>query len=388
MFDFEARDSKGKQAAVRRLSSIISIGAEAQQAVIQKVLKRSIVDRLVDPQSAEVTSQSGRLYMRYEKTFTNDHVFISDNALGQMCKVTGIPKTYVNKLMASEPECVGMDESTRYDLITHLFTTHFHEGQYLDRRKQRAKFLHRLMDGHLYGFLSRNFNRKLGTKDMLRPFLERCTHHGAKPSEAHIDAVKTSIKCTLPVIFEPIDGEFVAFGATYTNSDFGVGSLEVNGSILRITSGTTTVLDSKLRKVHLGALITDEDIELSEETMEKESATHMSAVKDMVDHVFSTDELKKTLDLIRFAADHKVSWETLKAKARELLNKAELAKLEELLNGASTGVIDLPPVTTSKAGDAEANAWWAAAALGHIAVGVQDVERKVGIQELAGNLLK
>lgn len=381
MHDLEAKDSSAKKAALERLQLLVSVGEKHQATVIQRALQRTIVDRLVDPRAATMTYQLGGLLMNYPGSF----VTISNHALSQMCGVTGIPKLYVNKLMG---EFIGMKEAIRSELIVHLFNTHFHEGVYLDRKKHRAKFLHRVLDGKLHGFLSRSFNRKLGTVAMMRPFLEECSRHGAKPTQALTSELKTSIKCVLPVIFEPIAGEFVAIGATYTNSDFGSGSLEVSGSILRVSTGSTSVLQSKMKKIHLGALITDSEIELSEATMEKESSTHSSAVRDMVNYVFSPQNVEETLALVKLAAESKLRWDQVAGRAKDTLTKAELEKLETLLQQTHEGIIDLPPVTLNKAGDMEASAWWASAALGQIAAETADVEHKIAIQGLAGDLLK
>jgi hypothetical protein len=381
MYDFEARDSEGKKVAFNALKRLIGVGEKHQAEVIKHALKRIIVDRLVDPRVSVIDVQNNNLYINYREVAAT----ISNHALSQMCGVAGVPKLYINKLMT---ECAGMSASTRQGLVVHVLNTHFREGIYLDRRKQRMKFLHRTLNGELWGFLSRSFNRKLGTVAMMRPFIEECAKQQAKPMEAHSSALKTSIKCVLPVIFEPIDGEFVAFGATYTNSDFGAGSLEISGTLLRVSSGSVNVLTNKLKRVHLGAIITDSEIELSDETLEKESAAHMSAVRDKVRDVFSQESIKNAIDLVAFAHQHKISWDNLKNKANEVLSKAELAELEKLLHKSGEGIIDLPPVTTNKNGDAEANAWWAAAALGQIAASTEEVDRKLAIQGLAGELLE
>jgi hypothetical protein len=64
------------------------------------MLKRSIVDKLVDPRAASIEEHgTGVLALHYTKAYQSDKsdevVTISDNALGQMCSVAKIPKTYV-----------------------------------------------------------------------------------------------------------------------------------------------------------------------------------------------------------------------------------------------------------------------------------------------------
>jgi hypothetical protein len=381
--NLEARDSNGKQIAVDSLSKILSIGVEQQNAVIQRVLNTTIVDKLVDPRAVTMEEHDGgHLCFRYDADKT---AIISDHALGQMCSVARIPKTYVNLLTS---ECVGMSEELRKHLICYLFNNHFHYGLFVDKKGNRAKFLHRLVDDELCGFQSRNYNRKLGTKAMLRPFLEECAVHQAKPAEAYSNRLRVSLKCVLPVVFEPVDGEFVAFGATYTNSDFGAANLLVQGTLLRISSGSSSVLEGKLRKIHLGAVISENEIELSEATLEKESQTHMSAVRDMVRDVFSEGNIKRSLAMVKYSIENKVPWEKLKNMLGDVLNQSEMTSVEEMLKSTKSGIIDLPPVTSNKDGDPEANAWWASAVLGVVAARTTDTDRKAGMQELAGKLLK
>lgn len=384
MTDLEARDSQGKANALRTLGKTISVGEERQRTVIQHALKRVIVDKLAAPTQIHMNVDNDKLMLLYDNS-PSEPVVISNHALNQICGVTGIPKAYVNKLLT---ECVGMPLIFRMSLLQHIFNTHFHVGAYVDRKGKPAKFLHRLMNGELFGFLSRSYNRKLGTVAMMKPFLERCAAHGAKPTEALHGHLKTSLKCVQPIVYEPVDGEFVAFGATYTNSDFGAGGMTVSDSILRISTGTTSVIQDKLRRIHLGALITESEIELSEDTLEKESAAHIGAVKDTVNDIFSNKRIETSLELIRFAFEHKIQWERLKARAKDVLNKEELEKLNTLLGMTKEGIVDLPPVTLNSSGDPEVNAWWASAALGCISASITDVEKKVSIQELAGELLK
>ena len=69
----------------------------------------------------------------------------------------------------------------------------------------------------------RNFKRNLATAPLIKAFVEQCGTHQAGPVEATATDVKTVLKCMLPYVFEPVDGEFVAFGLTFCNSDFGAG---------------------------------------------------------------------------------------------------------------------------------------------------------------------
>jgi hypothetical protein len=386
----EAPDSAGKRLALEKLDNIINSGEQQQNDVIKKMLAVTITDKLVDPKLMLIEESSVRetyetgLELRYQQTSLNT-VTITDHALGQLCGVARVPKTYANALLEG---CVGMSVLIRKHLLCYLLNTHFQRGIFVDKKNNPTKFLHRISNGQLWGFLSRNYNRKLGTVAMLRPFLEECAIHGSKPIDARVSPLQAVLKCVQPIIYEPVPGEFIAFGATYTNSDFGAGSLLVQGVILRISSGTSAVLESRLRKIHLGAVISEEEIELSEETLRKESETHSSAVRDMVKDVFSEASIERALKMVEYSVTHKIPWNQLTNQLKDLLHQGEVTSLEELLKSTKSGIVDLPPVTVNSNGDPEANAWWAAAALGVIAARVEDVDRRASIQELAGKILK
>ena len=383
MSNHEANDSNGKKRAIDQLAKQIAVGQEAQQRVIQKAMERTIKDRLVLPRTMRVGAALDKTFISLpEDTASLD---ITNHALGQLCSMLEIPKMYVNNLLK---ECAGMEGGDRWNLLETIFSMHLERGSYLDRKKKPAKFLLRYMNDKLHAVLSRSYNRMLGTAMMMQPFLMECATAGAQPTEAFLADLKTTIKCMQPIVYEPVDGEFVAFGATYTNSDFGAGGLEVSGSILRIMSGTTTVLESKLKKIHLGGLIKESDIEMSQETMQHEARAHMSAVRDMVKEIFSEKNIDENLDLIRAAHEKGISCGVLTSKARKFLNEGELELLKQMLGKSKDGNNELPPITVNSLGDPEANAWWAAAALGQIASNIADVERKVELQEFAGDLLK
>lgn len=385
----EAAESQAKTQALSQLTRSISVGQERQNEVIKQVLSVTIRDKLVDPRSMTFTlplSERDPITLHYEQGQGSEVVNLSeDHALGQLASLAKIPKLYINALRT---ECVGLPFVERHALLCRILNVHFQKGKFYDRRGQHTKFLHRIVQGELLGVLSRNYNRKMGTAAMLRPFLEECAREGAKPISAQKDRLRVTLQCALPVVFEPVPKEFVAFGVIYSNSDYGAGSLTVQGVLYRIGSGSSMVLEDRLRKIHLGAVISESEIELSEATLLKESAAHVSAVRDMVRHAFSHDNIEQSLALVQIAIEKKMVWSVLMHKVKDLLTKGELSNLEGMLAGTQQGVIDLPQVTVDEHGDAEANAWWASAALGIIAAQSTDMEHKVGIQELAGKLLK
>ena len=382
--DLEAVASKGRTAALERLESRMMLTQRAQAAVVKRALELTIKDKLVDPKSATfyVDHDSRKVCLSYGREHAS--VTIHSHAMGQLADISQVTRLYVRRLLEG---CVGMGQEDRHILLTHVLNTHFHEGIYLDRKKNPTKFLHRTVGTELRGVLSRNYNRKLGTMTMLRPFIEEAMAFGAEPVEAYSSPVKMAVTYMLPHIFEPVPGEFVTFGVQYANSDFGAGGLHVAGTVFRISSGSVAVLGDKLSRVHLGAVIEEAEIELSEETLAKEAAAHVSALRDMVKKQLDPKNVYRVLSMIEYADKHEMSWLTLKDKLRTVLHKTELQTVEEMLQEANKGIVELPPVKQTADGDPVATAWWASAVLGHLAEKVEDVDRKGSIHNLAGKLL-
>lgn len=390
--------SKAPSDALAQLNRLIEAGQDAQNSAIQRVLNVTIKDKLVDPRamSFEQSDNHKGVTLKYRPELLDtsevyrdvqphEVVRIDDHAMGQLSGIGKIPKLYINAL---QTDCANMPEVVRLDLLCNVLNTHFNKGAYFDRKGHRTKFLHRIVSGELLGVLSRNYNRKLGTAAMLRPFLEQCAVNGAKPVYAHLNRLQAMLQCVLPIIHEPVKGEHVAFGVTYSNSDFGAGSLTVQGILLRVSSGSSIILNEKFRRIHLGAVISESELALSEETLKRESMTHISAVRDMVNSVFLQENINQALEMVRYSITEDISWAELLRKVRDVLSKGEVTSLEKLLQESGSGVVDLPPVSRDTQGDPTANAWWAAAALGHISTKIDDVARKESIQELAGKMLK
>lgn len=384
--DLEARDTNKRREALSRLQSRMRASEPRAAEMLKNVLDMRITDKLVAPLAM--------LFVPYEKPDvrlcyqgTDHDVAIHKHALRQMAAVANppIPLVYVSRLL--EPS----HHNWRTELLCKNFNETFHCGEYLDRKKQPARFLHRLVGpaGHqeIRGFLSRSFNRKLRTAELIKPFVETCMEFGAGPAETIASDIRVDLKYVLPVVFEPIDGEFIAFGVTYLNSDFGAGKQRICGTCMRISSGTTSVMEDALSRVHLGSLIEDSDLELSEETEDKELETYKSAVRDSVRAQFKPENIDKVLKAIRLAHEHEIPWHRLKTSLAKVLQKAEISTIEDLLTKNGGDIIDLPPLSRDASGDATANAWWIANTLGWMATRESDPERRMDIQALAGTFV-
>lgn len=382
MTQYDISDSAKSSVAKDRLEVRFRIGGQEQDRLVRQVAALHIRDRLVPPRKTFFlfTSSGPRVSYSLDDTLG---IPIHHHALWQMCSVAGMPRVFVQRLMRGE--------DWERELLRHNMTELFHQGSYLDRSKNPTKFLHRLVGENggqeLRGFLSRNFNRHLASLPLLRGFVEACEEVGARPIEASSGSVRFSLKCFLPYVFEPIDGEFVAFGVTWSNSDFGAGRLKVSLALMRISGGTIAVLEDTMSRIHIGSVIQDSDLEVSEETAIKEVDTQVSAIRDAVRLQLSHDAVNKLLVALAKASEEHIPWHRLKSELNRL-QKSEIEDIRKMLESGIDDIIDLPPPGRDESGEPIATRWWASSTLGWLASREQDADKKADLQSLAGDILK
>lgn len=368
--------SKKTSLAQERLEARFNIGQREQDKLLEQVANMHIRDRLVPPAKMRFhTDKKPMLFYGIDQAGVDIH----PHALGQMCSVAGITKTYVNRLLSGE--------AWEQELFDHNLNTLFQKGTYLDRARNPTKFLHRLVGNELRGFLSRNFNRHLASLPLLRGFVQSCAQVGARPVEATTSSVRFSLKCYLPHVFEPVPGEFVAVGGLWSNSDFGSGRLKVALSTMRISGGTTAVLDDVMSRVHIGSVIQDSDLEVSDETAAKEVDTQVSAIRDAVLSQLAPEPVNRLLEVIAAAHEEHVPWARLKGELSRLLQKTEMADVKKMLETGLDDIVDLPPPGRTEGGDPIPTRWWASNVVSWMASKEQNPDRQSDLQQLAGEIL-
>jgi hypothetical protein len=400
------KTARAKQAS-DRLNHRFRLGEGEQARLVQQVADLHIRDKLMYPQAmvfvcppgksdvvlvhyaslVQLREQLGRMPSEQEiekDALGREGYRIHPHALGQVCGVAGFPRLYARRLRKGK--------NWEKILLHHNLNELMHRGDYLDRRKQKAKFLQRIVGtgagSELRGFLSRNFNRHLASLPLLRGFMFACKEVDAQPIEATTSAVRFSLKCFLPHVFEPVDGEFVTFGVTWSNSDFGSGRMKVALSAMRISSGTLSVLEDSLSRVHIGSIIEESDLTLSEEAMAKEVDAQVTMIRDVVKQQLSPEPVNRLCDAIRIAHETQVPWHKIKGELGKILQKKELEAVEELLKKGVDDIEDLPPAGVATNGDPIATRWWASNVVSWMADKEQNPDRKSDLQTLAGTVLK
>lgn len=386
----DSMTTPGEERAIARLAERIQFGKEQQEAMIARVANMVIRDRLPPPSLMEFAPQyddHGGLSLSILRTASGPLVEtdlrLHRHALNQLAAKVGLPMTFVNRLLKEG----GSDETFwERQLLADNFNELFHRMKFIERGGRPSAFLCRIVGDQLRGFLSRSFNRHLASRPLLLAYVDACSQVGAQPVEAVASDVRLSLKCFKPRVFEPVPGEFIAVGVDWSNSDFGAGKLMVSLIVMRVSSGTAVTLSDEFAKVHLGSVIEDSDVEMSEETAAKEVDTQASAIKDAVTKLLGQEYIDRLLRAIELAQSEEIAWTKLKGKLKDFLYKEELATVETLLSNDMT--VDLPPVGLGKDGKPLPTRWWASNIVSMIATKTEDQDRKIELQRQAGKLLE
>jgi hypothetical protein len=368
--------------AEQRMHKRFLAGEREEGVLIEQVARNVIVDRLVPPagMSFEYDHQQG-LHLRY---IGGLRVTMHRHAFGQLCSKVNLPLNYATMLKTAGAED---SEILKYNsLLADNLNGLYHIPQWADRNGPQ-RFLHRVVGFELRGFLSHRYNRHLASAPMLRTFVDVCRAAGARPIDATTTDVRISLKYLLPKVFEAFPGEVVCFGSEFGNSDFGAGRLTVRSTIWRASSGCSSVLDEVFGKVHIGSVIEDSDIEMSDDTAHKEVVAQQGAIRDAVTQQLQEKTVEKLLKAIRLAHEEEVPWHKLRPQLAKFLGKAELEMMEHHLKGDVGSIFDLPPISHQQ-GEHIPNSYWASTYVSMLANGSADPDKKLELQKEAGRLLE
>lgn len=376
--------------AQQRMENRFLGGAKQEEALLETVAKAVIVDRLVPPRAMDFFPDHGAkvgIRLRYR----NDQatVAIHRHALGQLCGKVGLPMNFVNALN-QHAGTESIDSPTTEDwkraLLCYNLLELYSEPEWTERGGGPARFLHRIVDGELRGFLSRRYNRHLASAPLLRAFVEACRGREARPIESTATSVRVALKYLLPRVFEAFPGEYVCLGSEWANSDFGAGRLTVSQTVWRVNTGTSSVLDETFGRVHLGSVIEDSDIEMSDDTAKKEVEAQKGAIRDAVNSQFAEKTVDRLLGALRAARDEQVPWGKLRGQLARFLGKGDLDQIQALLDTGES-IIDLPPISFAPDGTRTPNLYWASSCVSVLAAKTEDTDRRLELQREAGRLL-
>ncbi len=372
----QASDDLVARQLYAQMRARLQLGERMQKELIEKVSNMVIRDRLVAPSAMDflVNDEKNTVRLQYKDGALVD---MHRHALGQLCAKVKFPMVYLNELDKLEDR--ANDPLWRLKQLADCLNGHYKKGYF----SEDSRFLHRLVGDQLRGFLSRRFNRHLASAPLLRSFLVACEDVKAHAFDATTSDVKFALKCMLPFIFEPVKNEFACVGVEWANSDFGSGRMQVSLTLWMPRGDRFGILDNTLSKVHIGSVIEDSDLEISDETAKKEADAQASAIRDAVVSKLSTESVGRILKAIEMAHEEAVPWHRLRGQLSRFLGKKDIENLKEALDQQ---IIDLPPVPRID-GELHPTKWWAAHALGRMAGRTEDPERRLELQHAAGSFI-
>lgn len=376
--DYELADTKDRREAKAQLIARFKLGKNQKDRLIQHCANNIPRDSYVSPASMMFVTdveKDGILHLRYDGD-PKKVVALHAHALGQLCSIVDLPALWRKKLDVPVP--------WRRALLVNDLNTLYENVQLLNARKQPAKYLHRKVGNELRAVLTQSYNRHLISTAVLQPFLAVCEEVGLVPVHAHVTDLKVGLQTYLPVAFEPVPGEFVALGAWWGNSDFGQGKVRISHTVMRIASGASLLTEDTFSRVHLGAVVQDTDMVLSDEVAIKELEAVAAATRSAVRVGIEPDNVKKTLKAIQLAYEAHIAWSVLKHKLDKFLNMDEVKSLETALNEK---IKELPSPGVGSDGKPLASRWWAAAAVANLASKQMDEGRAADLKLAAGKFL-
>lgn len=377
--DYELADTPERREAKAKLVARFKLGKGQKERLIKHCADNLPRDSYVSPASMLFMvgdHDDDELYLQYDNN-PKKVVELHAHALSQLCNIVELPALWRKKL--------DVRKLWRRVLLAHDLNTLYANTPLVNARKQPAKYLHRKVGNQLRAVLTQSYNRHLVSAAVLQPFLAVCEEIGLVPVAAHATDLKVGLQTYLPIAFEPVPGEFIAIGAWWGNSDFGQGKVRISHTVMRIANGSSLLTEDTFSRVHLGAVVQDTDMVLSDEVAIKELEAVAAATRSAVRVGLEPEQVAKTLKAIQMANEANIAWNDLKHKLEKFLNVDEVKSLEKALNEP---VEELPPPGVGKDGKPLASRWWVAAAVANIAARQSDEGRSADLKLEAGKFLE
>lgn len=289
------------------------------------------------------------------------------HAFGQLSERTKINVNYLRELQA---QCRQQGDWARNLLSKTLQDFSQNHPNFAPKN-----FLVRTVSGEARGILSDQF-RRLDSRPLLHTFANEAVGLGAVPVEATITDTRASLKVFLPMVFEPVPNEVMCVGAEWFNSDYGNGKYGIRMILWRLWCTNFASGEDALSQVHLGGKLS-EDIEFSKETYELDTATQVSATKDIMRGLLLPEKVDRMLDAVRRANDDKVEWRTAREVLRKYLGKDDIKEARRMFDDEEDSM-RLPPAKS---------AFKVSSICSWFAQHQDDPDKKIELERAAGNIL-
>lgn len=362
--DYQTAVTEAVRAFQAKLDKQIADGRGSAGALIQRIQDEVPADRIVNTKALQFTKGSdGRAVHMIvgEGGGQMGDLPLHKHALAQVAARAGMPISYVNDLLDRGEFGAGLLADNLQRLFAHD-----------PNRRQLVRTIKR----EVRGFLSDKF-RRLDSRPIIDAFAQACQAIGAEPVDGVGGDTRIAIRAILPMVFEPIQGEAVAYGVQIANSDFGNGALSVRAFMMRLWCTNYATTDEALREVHLGKRLGD-DVAFSARTYDLDTRAMASAVDDVIRGSLAPAKVNELNAMIAKAAAQEVDTHAMVPNLQRKLGllKGEAEAVRDCFNGA--GIEQLPPGNTS---------YRLSNAVSWVAKTAPTPERRLELEQCAGKLL-
>ena len=254
---------------------------------------------------------------------------LHENAIGQLADRMEIPQRYLRNLAGGELWARQLAATVLNE----------HSGW-----TERSRVLVRTVGQQVRGVLSDSY-RRLNSVEILTAFVQEAAGQGAVIADAYMNDTKVWAETILPqplVVPTLNNGDVIIFaGARFSTSDYGDGAVDMRAFLLNGACLNGMVRESVMKQVHLGSKLPD-NLAISQRTYELDTATTVSAVRDLTKGLFSREALERKAYEIQGASEIEVDLENeiTKLVKSSALQKQEGKEVEKLLmkNNPEDGV--------------------------------------------------
>lgn len=239
---------------------------------------------------------------------------IHDNAFDQFGGKFGIPPGYLKKLAHGKTWERNVAAHTLSEFAGNV---------------ERDRMLLRNVNGQTRAAVSDRY-RRFNSMKIFLTFLQAAQNTGSRLVDAHSGEIRDYMEVIYPEVIEfdtPLNGRnYAAVGARIGNSDFGKGALDLSPYLLMVTCLNGNTGRTLMHEIHMGGAI-PETVEISNETIMKDTDAKASLVADAMKSVYNGDTKERLLDSVR------------KLSAEEVDIKKETERLPKL--GLTKGEVEL-----------------------------------------------
>lgn len=324
------------EVVMNRVQQMIDGKAVGVQATMERLINEGrIAQDYIAPLGVNLRERGERPVITFagdnglSMRMPNGEFSLHANAVGQLAERMGVPSRYLKQLACGSEWQIMLAATI---LNQHSDWT------------ERSRVLVRIVGSQVRGVLSDSY-RRLNSEKILTAFIEEAAGQGAVISDAYMNDTKVWAETILPTpisIPTKNNGEVIIFmGARFSTSDYGDGAVDMRTFMLNGACLNGMVRESVMKQVHLGAKLPD-NLALSDQTYALDTATTVSAVRDLTRGLYSRDNIMKKALEIQGASEVEVDLEKelKKLQGNGSILKAEQQAVEKLLmnNNPDDGV--------------------------------------------------